>query len=640
MAAPSRRASGWLRRWGPLLLLLLVPVAWFPGALPGPRVVSADDHLTVHHAWGDPAEGRVRHPQLSDPPLQLAALRQAVVRELRAGAVPLWNPDLYGGAPLAADAQSAPASPLTWLHALLPEDVAQDADVGARLLAMGLGMALLAVHLGAGPWGGAVAGAAAMTSPYLSVWLLHPHAAVLCWLPWLLLSVERRSLIGSALATALLVSGGHPGTLVHALDLAAAWWLLRGRAVPVIFGVILGLCMSAPVWWLVLEHGLASTTAAARGGTPLPPAALLDLVWPGWWGHPATESFRGTHAWANGQLHPGLGALFLAGLALSHRLGRRLWLASGVCVLLALSGLLPGPLDHARLASVGVLLLALAAGLGARRLGTGPGLLALLLVVATGLHARRHDQGSLPAEAHAPEPAPWVAVVREAAGDGRVLGLDWVLQPNTGARVGLRDLRGYDLPISDETQALMAALSPRPQGPWYPVAALPELGLLRRGDVRLVLSHAGDEPVGIDAFEALALPSGAPVSAWRVPGGWGRAWIRSSSGPRVPLDLTAPSGRERRVDLSEVGAGQVVISETWHGGWRAWVDGEPAAISRVDGVFMGVGVSAEHRELRLLHDPAGWRWGRWLALLGWLAWGVLALSRLRPGRVGQPRPRA
>ena len=66
------------RRWWPLLLLVAVLPLAFPGALPGPRVVSADDHLTVHPAFQEVAGGRVRHPAISDPALQFEALENAV----------------------------------------------------------------------------------------------------------------------------------------------------------------------------------------------------------------------------------------------------------------------------------------------------------------------------------------------------------------------------------------------------------------------------------------------------------------------------------------------------------------------------------------------------------------------------------
>ncbi len=59
-----------MRAWTPILLIFLVPTLLFLGAIPGPDVVSADDHLSVHHAFQEEAGGEVWNPHLSDPALQ------------------------------------------------------------------------------------------------------------------------------------------------------------------------------------------------------------------------------------------------------------------------------------------------------------------------------------------------------------------------------------------------------------------------------------------------------------------------------------------------------------------------------------------------------------------------------------------
>ncbi|MCK6519404.1 hypothetical protein L6R46_30600 [Myxococcota bacterium] len=46
-------------------IALIAALAARPQLLLGP--VSADDHLSVHHAFQSEPGGRVRHPQLSDP---------------------------------------------------------------------------------------------------------------------------------------------------------------------------------------------------------------------------------------------------------------------------------------------------------------------------------------------------------------------------------------------------------------------------------------------------------------------------------------------------------------------------------------------------------------------------------------------
>ncbi len=653
------------RRWWPLALLLLVPVLAFPGALPGPRVVSAHDHLTVHHAFQDAPGGRVHHPHLSDPALQFAALDRRVVSELRAGRVPLWNPDLYLGTDLLADGQSRVLSPVTLARVLLPEDAAQDVGVAFVLLWTGLGAALLAAALGLGPWAAAVAGAAAMTGPLPFVWLLHPHASTFAWLPWVLLAIEKRKGWAVALATFGLLCGGHPGTMVHAAMIASAWWLTRSRSVEVALGALVGALLSAPVLAPLAEAVQASATASARGHTPLLFRQLADLVRPHALGHPAKGTWSGPGSWADGQLHPGMVTLALAVFgSVKTKQGRALTLGWLACIGLAMAPL-PGPVDHARLAQVGALLVALAAGFGAMALpgvrGRAP---ALALVLTSGLLPRGDDQRSLPADAHAPEPAAWTAVVRDAAGCGaepgdcgRVLGLGWVLQPNTGALAGLRDVRGYDLPLHRDTWALMNTLQRPAKGPWFPVDALPPLPLLRQLGVRVVVT----DPETTLPLDELALPT-APVRAWRVPDPLPRAWLAprasvvpdqraaldvlargSAASPAVegPLPVTssltdpAPvpvveDGPARLVFTLPDGGGLLVTQTAWRPGWRARVDGQPATVVRVSGALCGVLVPPGARGAELFYRPDGWIHGQRL-LLGGLA-GLLLLLVTSPGR--------
>jgi hypothetical protein len=659
---------GSLRDKAPLLLLLLGPLLLFPGALPGPRVVSADDHLSVHVAYQEAAGGRVRHPHLSDPALQFEPLRRVVQRSLRRGEAPLWNPDLYGGAPLLADAQSMPASPVTLAHLAFEEDTAQDVGVAWVLLFTGLGAALLCRRLGVGPGAAALAGLAAMTGPFPMVWLLHPQAATFAWAPWLLLAIEAASPVGAALSTFGLLTGGHPGTAAHVLGLGAGWWALRSRRGAPLIGLLVGALLSAPLTAPFLSEALRSSTAAERGGNQLEPRQLLDLLWPGWLGHPARDDWAGPGSWADGQLHPGLGALALALFGGRRALG--LWLGWALLVLFALTGL-PGPINHARLGGEAALLLALAAGLGADRLPQKALPVVLFGLLATGVWARRDDQGSLPPEAHAPAPAAWTARLGAAVGAdgpdaGRVIGLGWMLQPNTGSLVGLRDLRGYDLPVSVETHRLMTALNPRPRGPWYPIDTLPPRPLLDFAAVRAVISEApleglepievGPAPVAVSALDpdaprawlapstravtsaeaALAAISADPEARAHPPVEGLPA--RGGEGPFLPLSLREEGDARLTLTLPEHAPGLIVVADAWAPGWRARVDGAPAAVLRVGGAFRGVWAGAEAKEIELYYRPDAWILGCRLGALGALGLLALLAARLRRALSGRRAP--
>jgi hypothetical protein len=624
-------------------------------------VVSADDHLSVHHAYQSEAGGAVRHPTLSDPAVQFKALRRRVVSDLKAGKAPLWNPDLYGGAPLLADGQSRVFSPVTWFHLFLPDAPAQDLGVYWLLTWMGLGTLWLLVLLGAGPWGAAVGATAAMTGPFLHVWLLHPHASTFVWLPWVGVGVERvrRGGVGGVLAVAVagLLAGGHLETAAHGLLLAAAWslWRVR-RAVPVTgFGV--GILLAAPAWLPLVEQVLGSATLEAHGGNRLLFAQWADLLWPGWHGHPATDGHQGPGVWADGVLHPGLGALALAALGWRNSLVRGLLLGWGVCLLLATTGA-PGPLNHARLGALGALGVAWAAGLVVHRFTPRARVAALVAVLGTGGWARHLDQGTLPADRHDPDPAPWTQALAQVVGEGRVVGLGQALQPNTGSLVGLKDVRGYDLPVSRATEALMARLDPGLQRPWFPITQLTAANqhLLAFAGVRAVLSttalpdkvslDVGPAPLhvyaldleaprawiatgarlvpnaraGFEGVEAEEDGRGAPPveglsGEWPVAGTWAAATV---------TDLPGGEVRVRRVQETP---GILVLADAWAPGWTAETERRVAPVLRAGGAFRAVELLAGEREVVFRYRPAGWVWGLRLGGLGllgliWLTgWG-------------------
>jgi hypothetical protein len=659
------------RAWGPaIVLLVLCFFLRFPKVLVG-EVVSADDHLSVHPAFQQEAGGRVVHPHLSDPALQFRALEKSVLQALQAGEAPLWNRDLYAGAPLLADAQSMVGSPRTWIRLLLPADPAQNIGVAWVLVWGSMGMAGLAATLGRrwarandaeARWMGGIGALTYFFLPFPHVWLLHPHAATATWIPWLVWScVTGRSWV-IALSVFGLSGGGHPGTWVHGMAFGILAWVVgapRGERAKNLGGLGVGLLLASPLLLPLAEQALRSETLVSRVGSHLQPKQLLDLLWPGALGHPARETWQGTGAWADGQLNPGPLTLLLAVLTAFRSSPARYMLALWVaCLSFSYTGL-PGPFAHARLGGLGALLVVLAASLAlpTLRVSKRNSMILAGLLLIQGLWMRRSDQSTLPAREHDPTPAAWTTQLAQSVGEGRVLGLGWMLQPNTGSLAGLADLRGYDLPISHETARLMGALRAPPQGPWFPVDQVPPRGLLQFAAVRALVHFPDHADLELTALEALPLPSTVAAAHW-VEHNAPRAWLATSAEhvlnpdeairrlqtgdrrgrPPVEIRVDALSGTEgwqpakwqpngpnaASVTLpADHSAGLLVISEAWAPGWVAWVDGNASAVLRVGGAFQGVEVPAGARLIKLRYQPAGWTWGLRLGGVGFL--GLLVL---------------
>ncbi len=664
-------------------LLLILPCLLFPGAIPGAMVVSADDHLSVHHVQrtASGSGGGVHNHQLSDPAVQFRPLRERVRASWAAGRAPLWNPDLMAGVPLLADGQSAALYPPALLELVLPEASAQDLRVWLHLVAAGVGAALLAWLLGASTAGGLVAGGVAMLSAFPVCRALHPHAWVYAWTPWLAwalvrLARGRGGVLTVALPWAAMLLAGHPQTAVHGglfAGLVAAATLRDRRAWGrALLGMALGALLAAPALLPFAEQLARSATLHARTGTRLPLDALLTIAWPDPFGHPARGDWAGEGAHLESNLHVGLLAIGLALYGLRARAGR--WWMGGAALALAVALGLPllffVPANHARLGGFAGLAVAVAAGLALPRRRWAWALAGLLM--AELLWARRSDQGMMTAEAARAPMAPWAHALADLQGDGRVSGLGWAIQPDTGMLAGLRDLRGYELPVSTESERLMAALDPALQRPWFPISRFGEhnRGLLAFGAVRYLAVVAGDEQAeaSVDGLRELT-GLDAPLRLFELDPEAPRAWLAFSlelaqdqqralqriadvdAARRRPpvvaqdamdpalvqlqaasawraielVSLDEPYPELQRIAVETTRPALLVVADAWSPGWQATLDGEPAELLAVAGSFRGVVVPPGAHSVELRYRPRGWLLGLW-GFAGGLLGCLLALG--------------
>ena len=224
-----------------LAAVALLCALLFPGAIFRGEVLSQADALLAHEPWRTVAPpGFVAgNAELSDQAAQFQPWNRLLRERLAGRTLPLWNPHAGAGQPLLANLQSAVFSPFTALALLFPFGAGLLAAAVAQLLCAGLGTALLARRLRCSLPACVFAALAFTFGGFQFLWLQHPHAAVSCLLPWLLLLADLwvqapRAWLrpAFALGVAALIVCGHIETALHVALTVAAWVALASAGRP------------------------------------------------------------------------------------------------------------------------------------------------------------------------------------------------------------------------------------------------------------------------------------------------------------------------------------------------------------------------------------------------------------------------
>jgi hypothetical protein len=352
------------------------------------------------------------------------------------------------------------------------------------------------------------------------------------------------------------------------------------------------------------------------------------------------------------------------------------------------SGLGPGRVAWAACFLAGTALL-LALPTRARSSRIGVPLLGLLLVADAGLQARRCHVTV--GEEGLPRETGEIRFLRGLDSGGRIVRFaDPVLPSSLPGVFGLEEVEGYNALTMKEYRAYFEAFSPESvkerrinplAGPaalesplldclgarWIlSVRPLPaDFPLLHRGRVgvyensralprayfaREVRSATGS-PERTMEFLAHAAPGSRPAVAEeelpRLPEGRSAeetvgAWVAAHGGAKTSLEAgTALEDTVRIVslepervviDCAAPGARLLVLSDAYYPGWKASVDGAPAAIHRVNRIFRAVAVPAGVHRVAFTYRPASFRAGALLSILS----AALLVLRVRAKPLRQP----
>ncbi len=362
-------------------IIWLLPLSWDPGGILFWRGGEYSDllisHLPnaayIHHAWD--------------------TWRQ----------MPLWNPTILSGTPLAADPLAGLWYPPAWLAVVAPAPWTFNVLLWLHLAWSGLGVFQLLRRAGLGIPGALLAGLAYSGMPKLIGHAGLGHVSLVfavCWTPWVLERVwaaadvcvgrepDRHRLIalaGALLGMVFLIDPRWFPQLALLSGAVAAWRLLGSRqslrerlpewlgAGMLALGFAVGILASLA---LPLSERLILSTRAALGAEEwkayaLPAERLLGIIAPDYGG------------WPEWQIYPGVSLLVLAIVAFWHRTpGARFWIGVAIAgwmmalgpqlpIFGLLRALVPGFSSlrvPARALFLSDLAIALAAGLGLHQL--------------------------------------------------------------------------------------------------------------------------------------------------------------------------------------------------------------------------------------------------------------------------------
>jgi hypothetical protein len=618
-------------------------------------------------------------------------LQQELYDSVHAGrGIPFWQHDRFSGSPAFTNPQAQMLSPLHALFFVLPPAQALGPTLFLHFMVFALGLYALGCALGLRPGPSLFMGTAGLFAHKMILaayagWLA--YLGTIAWLPLLfvalVVAVERPSrdrILQAAVVGLLLLQTGMVQLIFYSCFFVAAVLLARRArraALLLAAGGALGLGLAA----VQLLPFLAEVGLYGRGKLDYQQflaghgsaRQLLTLFWPDALGTPLTD--KTLELWED-SAHLGFAVLPLAilgsfekrwGLLLAALFAASLLLSIDTPLLHALFSVLPG-MDRFRIPSrllfLSLLFGIALAGLGLSRLRWRwlPAL-GIALAAAQGIYDERRYFAHAQPEALEPHPA----YVRELEHAWRVAPLfRSTINPGWAAGLKLELVTGYDPLTLRRYQRFFQLLRsgsptlPAYRGNWTDLDSIARPDLLDALSVSHVVApsaaHLPKQPLAqFPAQPVFVFYSGLQrrdLSVYQNERVLPRAWFpegvlaapdeESAAAVLSRLDARRAAVVEGLAADQQFGPGRPVesldrvsteerrfllLSEIFHPGWTALLDGEPAQLFPTDVALMGLFVPPGEHRVELRFRPLFFDVALWISAVSALLLAAVAIRR-------------
>ena len=280
--------------------------------------------------------------QYPDTFKQLYPWKTEVIEQIRNGKLPLWNPHNFSGAPLLANFQSAALYPLSILYFLFSQPLAWSILVFLQPALSSSFTYWYCRKIGLHPVASALAAISFSYGSFMTVWLEYNTIGhVILWLPLALLAIEKRRGAILILSLSLPFFAGHPqiATSVYVFSLIYLW-IRTHRLTLFIAAAIIPVGIAA----IQLIPGIELIINSARNAHSyeffinnvlIQPQQLIMLVFPDFFGNPATRNYILSDTYIGKVLSIGLVPLFFLPAAYrSNNQMKKIFIVTAVATLM------------------------------------------------------------------------------------------------------------------------------------------------------------------------------------------------------------------------------------------------------------------------------------------------------------------